>query len=116
MMPSIASRLRLALLMFFGVYPVITLYIYALFPLTNGWQMWQRTLLLVPLMVLTMVFFVMPSSRLVSAPSSPAASPPPPPDPDQPPLRREGVAGNTHCSGATRTMVEDPARGFSVTA
>jgi antibiotic biosynthesis monooxygenase (ABM) superfamily enzyme len=60
MMPSIASRLRLALLMFFGVYPVITLYIYALFPLTTGWQMWQRTLLLVPLMVLTMVFFVMP--------------------------------------------------------
>ncbi len=59
-MPSIASRLRLALLMFFGVYPVITLYIYALFPLTTGWQMWQRTLLLVPLMVLTMVFFVMP--------------------------------------------------------
>src|SRR5690606_22472427 len=47
MMPSIGSRLRLALLMFFGVYPVITLYIYALFPLTTGWQMWQRTLLLV---------------------------------------------------------------------
>jgi Uncharacterized protein conserved in bacteria len=60
MMPTIASRLRLSLLMFFGVYPVITLYIYALFPFTDGWQMWQRTLLLVPLMVLTMVFFVMP--------------------------------------------------------
>lgn len=59
-MPSFASRLRLALLMFFGVYPVITLYIYALFPFTDGWPMWQRTLLLVPLMVLTMVFFVMP--------------------------------------------------------
>jgi len=60
MMQSLASRLRLAFLMVLGVYPVITLYIYALFPLTDGWQMWQRTLLLVPLMVLTMVFFVMP--------------------------------------------------------
>jgi antibiotic biosynthesis monooxygenase (ABM) superfamily enzyme len=60
MMQSVASRLRLAFLMVLGVYPVITLYIYALFPLTDGWQMWQRTLLLVPLMVLTMVFFVMP--------------------------------------------------------
>ncbi len=59
-MQSLASRLRLAFLMVLGVYPVITLYIYALFPLTDGWQMWQRTLLLVPLMVLTMVFFVMP--------------------------------------------------------
>ncbi len=59
-MQSVASRLRLAFLMVLGVYPVITLYIYALFPLTDGWQMWQRTLLLVPLMVLTMVFFVMP--------------------------------------------------------
>lgn len=60
MQPTLASRLRLALLMVLGVYPVITLYIYALFPLTDGWQLWQRTLLLVPLMVLTMVFFVMP--------------------------------------------------------
>ena len=59
-MQSLASRLRLAFLMVLGVYPVITLYIYALFPLTDGWQMWQRTLLLVPMMVLTMVFFVMP--------------------------------------------------------
>ena len=59
-MQSLASRLRLAFLMVLGVYPVITLYIYALFPLTDGWQMWQRTLLLVPLMVLTMVFLVMP--------------------------------------------------------
>ena len=60
MQPSLASRLRLALLLVFGVYPVITLYLYALFPLTQGWELWQRTLVLVPLMVLTIVFVVMP--------------------------------------------------------
>lgn len=60
MQASLSSRLRLALLLVFGVYPVITLYLYALFPLTQGWELWQRTLVLVPLMVLTIVFVVMP--------------------------------------------------------
>jgi len=60
MQPSLASRLRLALLMVLGVYPIITLYLYALFPLTDGWQLWQRTLVLVPLMVLSIVFGLMP--------------------------------------------------------
>ena len=60
MQPSLASRLRLALLLVFGVYPVITVYLYALFPLTQGWELWHRTLVLVPLMVLTIVFVVMP--------------------------------------------------------
>ncbi|GLQ54115.1 hypothetical protein [Devosia nitrariae] len=60
MQPSLASRLRLALLLVFGVYPVITLYLYALFPFTEGWALWQRTVVLVPLMVLTIVFVVMP--------------------------------------------------------
>jgi len=60
MQPSLASRLRLALLMVLGVYPIITLYLYALFPLTDGWQLWQRTLVLVPLMVVSIVFGLMP--------------------------------------------------------
>lgn len=60
MQPSLASRLRLALLLVLGVYPLITLYLYAIFPLTDGWQLWQRTLVLVPLMVLSIVFGLMP--------------------------------------------------------
>ena len=42
-------------------YPVITLYLYVLGPVTVGWQMWQRTIILVPLMVLTIVFAVSPA-------------------------------------------------------
>jgi antibiotic biosynthesis monooxygenase (ABM) superfamily enzyme len=60
MQPSLASRLRLALLMVLGVYPLITLYLYAIFPLTDGWQLWQRTMVLVPLMVVSIVFGLMP--------------------------------------------------------
>lgn len=52
---------RMALLMIAGVYPVVTAYLYILMPLTNGWQMWQRTLVLVPIMVATIVFGLTPT-------------------------------------------------------
>ena len=55
------NRLRLALVMAGFVYPVITVYLYAIGPLTTGWEMWQRTIVLVPLMVLTIVFAVTPA-------------------------------------------------------
>jgi antibiotic biosynthesis monooxygenase (ABM) superfamily enzyme len=55
------SKVRLATLMVIAVYPVITLYLYVLMPLTDGWALWQRTLILVPMMVLTIVFLVMPN-------------------------------------------------------
>lgn len=58
---SLAPRIRLAALMALFVYPVVTLYLYALMPLTTGWPMWMRTLVLVPLMVLTIVFAVSPA-------------------------------------------------------
>ena len=54
-------RLRLSLVMALFVYPLITLYLYALGPFTAGWEMWQRTLILVPLMVLSIVFGVSPT-------------------------------------------------------
>lgn len=54
------SQLRLALLLLVWVYPVITIYLYVIMPLTPGWALWQRTLVLVPLMVATITFVLMP--------------------------------------------------------
>ena len=52
------SKVRMAALMVVAVYPIITLYLYLLMPLTDGWALWQRTLVLVPLMVGSIVFVV----------------------------------------------------------
>ena len=56
----LASRIRMAFLMTLAVYPVVTLFLYALAPLTPGWTIWQRSLVLVPLVATTIVFFVVP--------------------------------------------------------
>ncbi len=58
---SLAPRIRLAGLMVLFVYPVVTFYLYMLMPLTAGWPMWLRTLVLVPAMVLTIVFAISPA-------------------------------------------------------
>ena len=60
MNPFNTPKTRMALLMSLGVYPIITLYLYVLMPLTDGWQLWQRTIVLVPIMVLTLVFGLTP--------------------------------------------------------
>lgn len=60
MQPSLASRLRMALVMTVFVYPVVTLYLYVLMPLTPGWEMWQRSLVLVPVMATTIVMLIVP--------------------------------------------------------
>jgi antibiotic biosynthesis monooxygenase (ABM) superfamily enzyme len=51
---------RFALLVLLGAYPVITGILYALAPLTAGWAIWQKTLLVAPMMVATMVWGVIP--------------------------------------------------------
>ena len=58
--PPTPIKWRLALLMGLAVYPFITAYILVLFPFTEGWAIWQRTMLLVPIMVLTMVYGIAP--------------------------------------------------------
>lgn len=60
MQPSLASRLRLTGLMTVFVYPIVTLYLYVLMPLTPGWEMWQRSLILVPAMASTIVLLLVP--------------------------------------------------------
>lgn len=61
MHPSLSAKLRMALVMSLAVYPVVTLYLYILMPLTPGWTMWQRSLILVPFMATTIVLLVVPS-------------------------------------------------------
>jgi antibiotic biosynthesis monooxygenase (ABM) superfamily enzyme len=58
--PVAPIKWRQALLMGLAVYPFITLYILVLFPITEGWAIWQRTALLVPIMVVTMVYGIAP--------------------------------------------------------
>ncbi len=59
-LPPPLSRARFALLVLLGTYPVITAVLYALAPFTEGWALWQRTLLVAPAMVVAMVWGVIP--------------------------------------------------------
>lgn len=54
------SRPRFALLVLIGVYPLITALLYLIFPLTDGWLIWQRTLVIAPLMVMIMIYGLIP--------------------------------------------------------
>jgi len=56
----VVSRPRLALVMMIFVYPLVTVLLYAINPLTVGWTVWQRTLILVPLIVVAMVWGITP--------------------------------------------------------
>lgn len=56
----VLSRPRFALAVFAGVYPLVTLLLYAIVPLTAGWALWQQTLLLVPIIVVMMVWGLIP--------------------------------------------------------
>ena len=58
--PRAPSRLRFALFVFCAVYPFITLLAYVIGPLTAEWPLWQRNLLLVPIMVFSMVWVIIP--------------------------------------------------------
>ncbi len=58
--PSRPSRLRFAALVLLGAYPVITTILYVVVPMTPGWAIWQRTLVVAPAMVGAMVWGVIP--------------------------------------------------------
>jgi antibiotic biosynthesis monooxygenase (ABM) superfamily enzyme len=57
---SFSARARMVLLMSFAVYPVVVAYATLISALTPGWEFWQRSFLIVPLIVTTIVFFIMP--------------------------------------------------------
>lgn len=54
------SRARQFLVTLLGVYPIITLILYLVLPLTRDWQIWQTTLVVAPVMVALMVFWMTP--------------------------------------------------------
>jgi antibiotic biosynthesis monooxygenase (ABM) superfamily enzyme len=58
--PRVLSRPRFALLVFAGVYPLVTALLYLIAPLTRGWMFWQQTLVIVPVVVVTMVWGLIP--------------------------------------------------------
>ena len=55
------SRPRFALMVLIGVYPLITALLYLVMPLTEGWSIWQRTLVIAPIMVGLMIWGLIPS-------------------------------------------------------
>ena len=57
---SLTSRARMALLMTLAVYPIVVAYASVIGFLTPGWEFWQRSLILVPFMATTIVFFIVP--------------------------------------------------------
>ncbi len=59
--PTRFSRPRFALLVLAGVYPLITAILYAVLPLTEGWTIWQRTLVIAPVMVTIMIWGLIPT-------------------------------------------------------
>lgn len=54
------SRMRFAVLVFFGVYPLVSLLQMIILPLTEGWAMPLRNLVFVPVMVICMVWGLIP--------------------------------------------------------
>lgn len=54
------SKPHLALAMLLPIYPLITGLLYIVMPLTEGWLIWQRTLLIAPIMVGCIVFYIGP--------------------------------------------------------
>lgn len=54
------SRLRFAFFVFLGVYPLVTLGMMVVQPLTADWPLPARTLLLVPVIVVCMVWGIIP--------------------------------------------------------
>jgi antibiotic biosynthesis monooxygenase (ABM) superfamily enzyme len=59
------SRPRFALLVLAGVYPLITLLLYLVLPLLDGWPIWQETLVIAPIMVTIMVWGLIPTVQRV---------------------------------------------------
>lgn len=54
------SRLRFALCVMVGAYPLITILLAVLTPFTGDWPLALRTLVIVPMMVSGMVFGIIP--------------------------------------------------------
>ncbi|WP_245485095.1 hypothetical protein [Ciceribacter ferrooxidans] len=55
------SKLRLAMIMLVAVYPFVTALLYIVLPLTESWPLWQRTLVIAPVMVFSIIYGIAPA-------------------------------------------------------
>jgi antibiotic biosynthesis monooxygenase (ABM) superfamily enzyme len=70
----LTARVRFALCVMVGAYPLITLILIALAPVTGDWPVALKTLVVVPMMVSGMVFGVIPLVHRWAGPWIAAAS------------------------------------------
>lgn len=54
------SRARFALMILIFVYPLVTGLLYGIVAITPDWHPWQRTMILVPIVVAAMVYIIIP--------------------------------------------------------
>ncbi len=55
------SKFRLAMMMLVAVYPFVTALLYIVLPLTESWPLWQRTLVIAPVMVFSIIYGIAPA-------------------------------------------------------
>lgn len=54
------SKFRLSILMLAAIYPFVAAILYVLMPLTEGWPIWERSAILAPVMVFSIVYGIAP--------------------------------------------------------
>ncbi len=54
------SKFRLSILMLAAIYPFVAAILYVLMPLTQGWPIWERSAILAPVMVFSIVYGIAP--------------------------------------------------------
>ncbi len=71
-----AGRLTFCVLVFCAVYPLVTGLAYLMQAAAHGWDIWQRHLVVVPIIVFAMVFVIIPRiQRLLARLNGCAPSP-----------------------------------------
>jgi len=54
------SRVRFTIAAVLAAYPVVTALLYLVLPLTPEWPLWQKSMLIVPLVVSIMIWLLIP--------------------------------------------------------
>jgi len=54
------SRVRFTIAAVLAAYPLVTALLYLVLPLTPEWPLWQKSLLIVPVVVSTMIWLLIP--------------------------------------------------------
>ena len=54
------SRVRFTIAAVLAAYPLVTALLYLVLPLTPEWPLWQKSMLIVPVVVSTMIWLLIP--------------------------------------------------------